>query len=214
MNGNTKHVSAQAGDRNPNRRARAFTLIEMLVVIAIIGILAGLTLAALPAVKAYANRRAVKTELKQLETVIGRYKAQKSVFPPDNPNDPKQPPLFYELTGTLQDLTNPNNPLYKSIHAEGDAPLTKAQIQSAFGIDGFLNSAPEREEVRNFFDRLLPSRIREISGVKVLTAPYKGQDGQLAPWYYNSSNPTHNPGEYDLWAEINIGGETEIIGNW
>jgi len=37
---------------------------------------------------------------------------------------------------------------------------------------------------------------------------------RLNPWRYNSSNPIHNPGSYDLWAEIIVRGRKEIIGNW
>jgi hypothetical protein len=37
---------------------------------------------------------------------------------------------------------------------------------------------------------------------------------RLNPWRYNSSNPVHNPGSYDLWAEIIVRGRKEIIGNW
>jgi hypothetical protein len=34
------------------------------------------------------------------------------------------------------------------------------------------------------------------------------------PWRYNSTNPTNNPGKFDLWLEIRVGEEYEIIGNW
>ena len=43
-------------------------------------------------------------------------------------------------------------------------------------------------------------------------APIPGSD--VNPWRYVSSNPTNNPGEFDLWAEIVIGDEVIIIGNW
>lgn len=37
----------------------------------------------------------------------------------------------------------------------------------------------------------------------------------LNPWRYVSTNPTNNPGTFDLWAEIPVGrGEKKIIGNW
>ena len=34
------------------------------------------------------------------------------------------------------------------------------------------------------------------------------------PWRYNASNPSNNPNSYDLWAEIQVGDDTIIIGNW
>ena len=36
----------------------------------------------------------------------------------------------------------------------------------------------------------------------------------LNPWRYVSSNPTNNPGTFDLWAEIIVKGQKKIIGNW
>ncbi len=39
---------------------------------------------------------------------------------------------------------------------------------------------------------------------------YKG----INPWRYNSSNPTNNPGTYDLWVDVIIDGKTNRFGNW
>ena len=36
----------------------------------------------------------------------------------------------------------------------------------------------------------------------------------LNPWRYVSSNPTNNPGTFDLWAELIVKGQKKIIGNW
>ncbi len=37
----------------------------------------------------------------------------------------------------------------------------------------------------------------------------------LNPWRYVSTNPTNNPGSFDLWAEIPVGASgVKIIGNW
>jgi hypothetical protein len=40
-----------------------------------------------------------------------------------------------------------------------------------------------------------------------------GQSG-INPWRYNSSNPTNNPGSYDLWVQLSISGKTNLICNW
>src|SRR5687767_3454006 len=85
---------------NEKLRVRAFTLIELLVVIGVIAILAGILISALPAAQGRSTRTRVRAELKALETVIESYKAKHNFYPPDNPKDYSQPPLFYELTGT------------------------------------------------------------------------------------------------------------------
>ena len=36
----------------------------------------------------------------------------------------------------------------------------------------------------------------------------------MNPWRYNSSNPTNNPGSYDLWIQLKIAGKTNLICNW
>ena len=36
----------------------------------------------------------------------------------------------------------------------------------------------------------------------------------INPWRYNSSNPTNNPGAYDLWIQLSISGKTNLICNW
>lgn len=203
--------------RFTSRRRKAFTLVEMLVVIAIIGILAALLLTALPAVQQKGVRNRVTTELKAVETAINSYKNKKGFLPPDNPKDPSVPPLFYELTGALQVGNNNNQPSYQSIVASSDPPLTMAQLQGTFGIDGFLNAAPERSEVDNFFRTLLPRQYRDISpGIKVLVAPGNDQNGKNAVWNYNKTNPSKNAGagNYDLWVDIYFAGKKVTIGNW
>ena len=211
--------NAERGVFGEGRGKSGFTLIEMLVVIGVIAILAGLILAALPAVKGNANRKRVKMELQKITTAINSYKAKKAVFPPDNPDTNYwwRSPLFYELTGTRQDTTG-GAPRYYSLFSPGDPALNGgpgSPIFLAFGIEGFLNTGPEASEVDNFFKAaLVPSMIEDLGGVKILVAPYKGPGGEMGRWYYNSSKPVHNPGEYDLWTEIEMGGKREIIGNW
>jgi hypothetical protein len=41
-----------------------------------------------------------------------------------------------------------------------------------------------------------------------------GSDTHYNPWRYNSTNPTNNPGRYDLWLDIIIDGKTNRFCNW
>src|SRR5687768_12996877 len=98
------------------RRVVGFSLIEMLVVIAVIGILAAILLGALPAISDKKIRSSVRAELQRLTTAIEDYKAKHGFYPPDNPDTANaaravaQPPLFYELVGTRVEVNADGSP--------------------------------------------------------------------------------------------------------
>jgi prepilin-type N-terminal cleavage/methylation domain-containing protein len=65
----------------PRRPALAFTLIELLAVITVIGILAGLTLGAAGAVRRHGATSTAKAEVAALQAACDRYYADNSVYP-------------------------------------------------------------------------------------------------------------------------------------
>ena len=73
-------MDAKSTLRGPRR---GFTLIEMLSVVVIIGILAGLITAAAIAARNRARRARIKIEISQLEQALGHYKAKYGSYPPD-----------------------------------------------------------------------------------------------------------------------------------
>ena len=68
--------------RGPRRRTSGFTLLELIVVIAIIGILATIALPALRDVPRRAQEAALKTDLRTMRDVIDQYHADKGHYPP------------------------------------------------------------------------------------------------------------------------------------
>ncbi len=210
-------------------RKPAFTLIELLVVIAVIGILATLVLSVTGHASRTAKKKAVQAELAKLETAIEDYKASLGHYPPDNVvanTNPEQVnpiinPLYYELTGTLLD---PDSQTFSTVG--GNERLSSSTIRAAFNQGGFANAARKARNVHNFVPWLEPSQHQPIAPntqVEVLVAPVPGprnpggtgnSDPNFNPWRYVSSNPTNNPSSFDLWAEVNLGDKTQIIGNW
>lgn len=67
----------------PRGRSAGFTLVEMLAVVVIIGILAGLITAAAVRARVAARRAAMMTELRDLEMAINTYKNEMGDYPPD-----------------------------------------------------------------------------------------------------------------------------------
>lgn len=90
-------ISSRADRRPP----AAFTLIELLAVIAIILVLAGLLLPVLSRAHSHAMRVAAKAEVKQIETAWNQYFAEYQTWP-TNVHDEATQPLTGQLLWILQ----------------------------------------------------------------------------------------------------------------
>jgi prepilin-type N-terminal cleavage/methylation domain-containing protein len=226
----------EASALNPNHSRRAFTLIELLIVIAIIAILASMVF---PITKAL-NRTKIKTrakgELSLLQTAIDSYKTKLGVYPPDNPNSPVLNPLYYELSGTTLVTGGGGAKFYQTLDGATQLSADPATFMSYFGakVTGFVNSSrgdsgDDRASAVNFLKgSLKPNQIGDLRPspppLKAIvstipwpqTLPYQPVPTKpgLNPWRYNSSNPTNNPSSYDLWVDVIIDGRTNRINNW
>lgn len=203
----------------PDRR-RAFTLIEMLVVIGIIGLLAALALGVGPGVFKARDRAKARAELAKLVTVIENYNSKVKSYPPDNPGNTVTNQLFFELLGTTY---NPGNNTWTTLST--NETINLAAVNSYFGGRAFLNTG-DPGQAKNFYGDIKSSHyalLRSNPDVAILVGPVRGNptneltdvNGKsVNPWRYNSSNPTHNPKKFDLWLVIKVGDEYETIGNW
>jgi prepilin-type N-terminal cleavage/methylation domain-containing protein len=211
-----------------NRRTRsgAFTLIEMLVVIGIIGILAALILGTASIASSKMRRAKAEGERDALITAIQSYKNKKGFYPPDNTNSTTVVPLFYELTGTVVTNFGGGNSFLSRV--SGDR-LTAANLNTIFGnanISGFVNSSADPSEVQNFCPTIAKSGRTAAFTTNGITYTLFGifvrgpveldsADGKkVNPWHYVSTNPTNNNGSYDLWIDVVYSGKTNRISNW
>jgi prepilin-type N-terminal cleavage/methylation domain-containing protein len=224
-------------NRHSSRGTRlAFTLIELLVVIGIMAILAALIIPITGAVTRHKLRSRTKTEFREIEMAIENYKTKKGYYPPDNPgNQFYLNQLYYELSGTVA-----SNGVYTTL--DGNGVLDPAQANPFMygkGFQGLVNTTKgagdEGMAANKFLRELKPAQVATLgplnsAGIKILVGSvgWDSPIGQpippapagparvpkLNPFRYVSTNPTNNPGKFDLWIDILVQGKTNRICNW
>jgi prepilin-type N-terminal cleavage/methylation domain-containing protein len=222
----------------PVAGSAAFTLIEMLVVIGIIGLLAALIVGGTHYASSKSKESNVRAELHQLIAAIEAYHARFNQYPPDNVVsraplivNPVTNSLYYELTGVIvEDDPRKAGGTFRSPNRS--QRFASALTQRYFGVDGIQNADPDPKQVKNFLPQLKTAQSRAINSlpgdqpqtelqVLVVPVPWPLTRADqptrirgLNPWRYVSTQPTNNPATYDLWAEYLDGKDLKIIGNW
>lgn len=228
-------VSAARGTfsgRGPGgaRRLSAFTLLEMLAVIAVIGILVGFLFTVLPGVKRRQYITQARAEMGQLTAAIDNYHAAYGVYPPDNAKtanylaSARTNQLYYELEGTTN--YDSAGTWYFGVLDDPSDRLTTNQLGTYFGVAGLLNSSKfnageDARPARNFLHGLRPDQTKTFNGVTLIVTAVGGPDADyqplgvfgVNPWRYVSPG-IHNPSSYDLWIQLVIGAKTNLICNW
>lgn len=208
-------------------RRRAFTLVEMLVVMAVIATLAAILFPAFSIIKKNGTLKKARAEMVKVVMAIESYKAQLGHYPPDHVVaggvDPIINSLYFELSGTTNTGVNFNT-------LDGAASIPVGSVTTTFGQAGFVNCSKgggddNAQPAHDFLKGgLRSSNYGELSpNVRLLTCSIKWPEANGAaitgvpsvnPWRYVSTGPTNNPGQYDLWVDIVVGGKTNRISNW
>jgi prepilin-type N-terminal cleavage/methylation domain-containing protein len=199
----------------------AFTIIELLVVISIIGVLASLSIGVTALAVRKSKESRVQTELARVDALIENYKAALGFYPPDHHRGPVQGSvpqrnqLFYELSGTVFR----DNTFFLPGRPEG---LRIQDVQSHFNTSGFANAARDEKDLK-FSEEFKAHQYQRISStppIEVLSVPVKGPQEiafnniRVNPWQYVSTSPTNNHGRFDLWADVVIGRKIIRFSNW
>ncbi len=216
-----------------NRHPSAFTLIELLAVISIMGIIAAMVLSMNSAASTAKRRSMVDAEKNRLLVAIDTYQSKLGFYPPDNGNMATTNaayydqtaainPLLYELTGGI--LTNARGvAAYELKFGTPGSTVPVSSYSTVFARGGIANSDPTQPQ--NFFNPgPLPKDYTNFntanSNVLGLIVPVALTNGQLNFWHYDASSQyRHNPNSYDLWAEFAIGSKNGALtivtnGNW
>jgi len=208
------------------RHPAAFTLIELLTVIAIIGVLAALLIPVLAGLSRRKYINAAQAELTAIQNAIESYHSAYGVYPPSNANgNVLLSPLYYELEGTTK-----AGGVYTTM--DGFSRIPAGEVSTDFGLQGFVNTtrgagSEETVNAKNFLTGVKANRfatvtngqggsfvvlITSVGGPDLAYQPLNGQG--VNPFRYNSLNPTNNVKSYDLWIDLSISGKTNRICNW
>ena len=107
-----------------SRTRRAFTLIEILIVVVILGILAAIVIPQFTDASNEAMEASVRTQLQTIRSQIELYNVQNPATPYDADTDPDDDDDFWDpLVENDYLMTPPKNPLQNNATTVGAAPL-------------------------------------------------------------------------------------------
>jgi prepilin-type N-terminal cleavage/methylation domain-containing protein len=220
--------------KKTNSGRGGFTLVELLVVISIIGILAGFTLAVLGAATRSHKISTARGEMAIIQAALDAYHAKYNAYPPSNQNStnlylPQNDrsqlnQLYYELSGTTINGGN-------LVTLDGSASITSSGVQAAYNVGGFLNSTKGGGEdsaaAKNFIAGISSKMIfgqltNNGTPTTFLVTSVGGPDVSYHPLGLSDVNPfryvypgVKNPSSYDLWVQlVTKPGTTNLVCNW
>ncbi len=191
----------------------AFTLIELLIVIAIIAILAGLLFPVMGVVNANRMRSVARAELTQITTAIDKYYGAYHSYPQDNPLNLKTNALYLELSG-MQLVGTKYRSLDGSYSVDTNAVMTVCNIPGLLNASTSIQATDDRPAISSYLTGVKPAQLATNNPAANQNVRFLICSADDSPWNYRSTNPTNNPGSYDLWIDLVAGGKTNRIANW
>jgi len=131
-------VDARPSPLVPRPSRRGFTLVELLVVITIIAMLAGMTLAGVMAARRAAQRAAIKQDIGQIQMSLETYKNEVGEYPPDfcwlNDNDDPDPLNDTAIEQAVKELLNRHLQM-RFPRYQGDWDDVVTDVNNNYGVD-------------------------------------------------------------------------------
>ena len=177
-------------------RVASFTLIELLTVMAVISILAAVTMAAFSGAWARAARSRASTEIQAMTTGLDAYKTDNGSYPATNFY------TSYPMSGTL--LTNSTAAPYFSTTLDGTstAYITNSQVvyQALSGQTNFTDTTLGANKAYMSFKR---NQVGDVTGGSYVKDPWGYSYGYSIGTTNNAPTPSYpynGTGFFDLWS--------------
>jgi prepilin-type N-terminal cleavage/methylation domain-containing protein len=179
MQTGTKMISSKIKSSARDGRS-AFTLIELLTVIAIIGILAGIIIPTVGAVKISANKSKTKAQFSQWAVAMGLFKQEYGYYPQIGVNDKIDHDRFFAaLTGKTYTgaVASPlhGNTKKLSFYSASDSEVTSTANGDA--VSGRLKDAFGNTDIAVFVDSNGDGVIKDTDSPALKRAPVTPIDG-------------------------------------
>jgi type II secretion system protein G len=169
-----------------------FTILELLVVITIIIVLAGLILATTGYVQKKGARSRAEAEIAAMSAALESYKADNGIYPTDTQTTEKLSPA----TTTPANYESASSYLYISLTGDTDAnPATPAPANAKNYLGSGLRP--------NMLSKTIPTFFRDPFGNSY------GYSTMQAATSSGGYNPT-----FDLWSTANATNQVEWVKNW
>jgi competence protein ComGC len=195
----------------------AFTLIEILSVIVIIMVLAGITVPVVSSARTSAKKGVTSAQIGQLELALKQFESDFGVFPPDS----------YTLSDTAISVGGISIPLDDDVGTGTKCLVFFLGSKFTFSSPSFNNIyGPYIEFKKSQLDEVTGVNFTDtdtditIEGVNGTTKVYQYKDPFGEYYIYDSSLPTNNRASFDIYSfgpdKIDDSGDpaSDDITNW
>jgi type II secretory pathway pseudopilin PulG len=190
------------------RHIPAFTIVEILVVLAIILILAGLVLAASSYVRNKGARSRAEAEIAAISAALENYKADNGVYPRDPVPNTSTDKLNARTMGNPTSASEPYNSaslvLYRALSGDRNLDRAVTALDENLNIDGSALTPPLTQPPPSYFS-FKPNQLgptEQSQSVQFIRDPFGNGYGYSTAYQY-SSTTGYNP-TFDLWSTNNL----------